>query len=223
MLGAPGAGKGTQADILVQETNLPHVASGDLFRQALEKKTELGLLAQTYMERGELVPDEITIKLILERINAPDCASGCLFDGFPRSLEQAKALDKSLAAQGKSIDEVIYIKVPDEELVKRLSGRWLCRVCQVPYHIITSPPKAPGKCDKCGGELYQRPDDKEETVGARLKVFFSQTIPLIEYYRRQNKLVEVDGNLGIDEVAKAIVTALNVTPSLTSPPLNRQN
>ena len=223
MLGAPGAGKGTQADILVQETNLPLVASGDLFRQALEKKTELGLLAQTYMERGELVPDEITIKLILERINAPDCASGCLFDGFPRSLEQAKALDKSLAAQGKSIDEVIYIKVPDEELVKRLSGRWLCRVCQVPYHIITSPPKAPGKCDKCGGELYQRPDDKEETVGARLKVFFSQTIPLIEYYRRQNKLVEVDGNLGIEAVAKAIVAALNIAASLTSPSLNGQN
>ena len=211
MLGAPGAGKGTQADILAQGTGLPHVASGDLFRQALERKTELGLLAQTHMERGELVPDEITIKLILERINAPNCASGCLFDGFPRSLEQAKALDKSLAAQGKSIDKTIYIKVPDEELVKRLSGRWLCRACQMPYHAVTSPPKAPGKCDKCSGELYQRADDKEETVRARLEVFFNQTLPLIEYYRRQNKLIEVDGNLGIEEVAKAIVAALNVT------------
>ena len=223
MLGAPGAGKGTQADILVRETVLPHVASGDLFRRALEEKTELGLLAQTYMERGELVPDEITIKLILERIDAPDCASGCLFDGFPRSLEQAKALDESLAAQGKSIDKAIYIEVPDEELVKRLSGRWLCRVCQMPYHTITSPPKAPGKCDKCDGELYQRTDDTEETVRARLKVFFSQTIPLLEYYRKQNKLVEVDGNLGIEAVAKAIVAALNITASLTSPSLNRQN
>jgi len=223
MLGAPGAGKGTQADILAREANLPHVASGDLFRQALEKKAALGLLAQTYMARGELVPNGITIKLILERINSPDCASGCLFDGFPRTLEQAKALDSALATQGKSIDKAIYIKVPSKELVKRLSGRWLCRVCQAPYHIVTSPPKAPGKCDKCGSELYQRPDDKKETVRERLKVFFSQTIPLIEYYRRQNKLVEVDGNLGIEEVAKKIAVSLNIAASSTSLLREREN
>ena len=210
ILGAPGAGKGTQADILSRETGLPHVASGDLFRQALEKKTELGLLAKTYMERGELVPDEVTVKLILERIDAPDCASGCLFDGFPRTLEQAEALDKFLAIQGKNIDMVIYIKVPDEELVKRLSGRWLCRICQAPYHIITLPPKVPGKCDKCDGELYQRPDDKEETIKERLEVFFNQTIPLIEYYRKQNKLVEVDGGLGIEGVAKEMIAVINI-------------
>ena len=218
MLGAPGAGKGTQADILSRETGLPHVASGDLFRQALEKKTDLGLLAQTYMERGELVPDEVTTKLILERINAPDCASGCLFDGFPRTLEQAESLDKSLATQGKNIVKAIYIRVTDEELVKRLSGRWLCRACQMPYHVVTSPPKVPGKCDKCGGELYQRPDDKEETIRERLKVFFVKTVPLIEYYRKQNKLVEVDGNLGIEDVAKEIVTALNIINDPTSSP-----
>ena len=221
MLGAPGAGKGTQADIVCQEKGLAHVASGDLFRQALEKKTELGLLAKTYMERGELVPDKVTINLILERINAPDCASGCLFDGFPRTLEQAEALDKSLATQGKSIDRVIYIKVPDEELVRRLSGRWLCRVCQMPYHIVTSPPKVPGKCDKCGGELYQRSDDNEETVRERLKVFFSQTVPLIEYYRKQNTLAEVDGNLDIEGVAKEILAPLNVATNPKSSPSKR--
>ena len=218
ILGAPGAGKGTQADIICQEKGLAHVASGDLFRQALEKKTELGLLAKTFMERGELVPDEVTIKLVLERINDPDCISGCLFDGFPRTLEQAKALDESFAAQGKSIDRVIYIKVPDEELVKRLSGRWLCRVCQMPYHIVTSPPNVTGKCNKCDGRLYQRSDDKEETVRERLKVFFNQTVPLIEYYRKQNKLVEVNGNLDIEVVAKEILAPLKVDANSTSSP-----
>ncbi|MEA3441884.1 MAG: adenylate kinase [Chloroflexota bacterium] len=208
LLGAPGAGKGTQADILSQKMGFPHIASGDLFRQNLEKKTELGLSAKTYMEKGELVPDEITIKMIQKRINTSDCASSCLLDGFPRTLDQAKALDKALALQGKSVDEAIYVKVPDEELIKRLSGRWICRNCQTPYHIVTSPPKVPGICDKCGGELYQRPDDKEETVKERLKVFFSQTIPMIDYYQSQNKLVEVNGNLGIEEVAQKIISIL---------------
>jgi len=208
ILGAPGAGKGTQADILSQEMNLPHIASGDLFRQALEKKTELGLLAKSYMEEGKLVPDEITIKMILERIDAPDCSSGCLFDGFPRTLEQAEALDKAFADQGKTIDTAIYIKVPNEELVKRLSGRWICRNCQTPYHLLTSPPKTLGRCDKCGGELYQRPDDSEETVRKRLEVFFAQTMPILDYYKKQNKLIEIDGNLGIKEVAGETISAL---------------
>jgi len=208
ILGAPGAGKGTQADILCQKLNLPHIASGDLFRQALEKKTELGLLAKSYMEKGKLGPDEITIKMILERINLADCVSGCLFDGFPRTLEQAEALDKALAEQGKSIDKAIYIGVPQEELVKRLSGRWICRSCQTPYHLITSPPRITGKCDKCGGELYQRPDDKEETVKERLRVFFVQTMPVVDYYKKQNKLIEVNGNLGIQDVAEEIISVL---------------
>jgi len=209
ILGAPGAGKGTQAGILSQEMNLPHIASGDLFRQALEEKTELGLLAKSYMERGELVPSEVTIKIILERVSLPDCVPGCLFDGFPRTLEQARALDKALAEQGKSIDKAIYIQVPEGKLVKRLSGRWLCRNCQTPYHMVTSPPKVQGKCDKCGGELYQRPDDNEETVRERLKVFFAQTAPVLDYYRKQNKLTEVNGNLGIQEVAKEIILVLS--------------
>ena len=208
LLGAPGAGKGTQADRLSSELNLPHIASGDLFREALSKETELGLLAKSYMERGELVPDEVTIKMILQRIEMPDCVSGCLFDGFPRTLAQAEALDKGLADKGKSIDKVLYIKVSNEELLKRLGGRWLCQNCQTPYHLITAPPKVPGKCDKCGGELYQREDDKEETVKERLRVFFAQTIPIVDYYRGQSKLIEVNGNQGIQEVAKEIMLSL---------------
>ncbi len=213
MLGAPGAGKGTQADILSQEMNLPHIASGDLFRQALEERTGVGLLAKSYMDKGELVPDEVAIKMILERINQPDCAAGCLFDGFPRTLHQAEVLDKAFREQGKTIDKAIYIEVPNGELVKRLSGRWLCRTCQIPYHIMNSPPKTPGKCDKCDGELYQRSDDKEKTIKERLSIFFTQTIPILDYYKKQNKLIKVNGNLGIQEVARAIISALKVPMS----------
>jgi adenylate kinase len=213
MLGAPGAGKGTQAGILSQEMGLPHIASGDLFRQALEERTEIGLLAKSYMNKGELVPDEITIKMILGRIDQPDCASGCVFDGFPRTLHQAKVLDEALGGQGKSIDRAIYIEVPNEELVKRLSGRWLCRTCQTPYHMISSPPKVPGKCDKCGGELYQRSDDKEETVKERLNVFFAQTVPILDYYKKQGKLIRVNGNLGMRGVAREIISALKAPMS----------
>jgi len=213
MLGAPGAGKGTQADILSKEMDLPHIASGDLFRQALEKRTEVGLLAKSYLDKGELVPEEITIKMILDRINQPDCASGCLFDGFPRTLHQAEILDKALKEQAKTIDRVIYIEVPNEELVKRLSGRWLCRACQTPYHIINSPPKTPGKCDKCGGRLYQRSDDREETVKDRISVFFAQTVPILDYYEKQGKLIRVNGNLGMQVVAREIVSALKVPMS----------
>ncbi len=213
VLGAPGAGKGTQADILSQEMNLPHIASGDLFRQALEERTEVGLLAKSYMEKGELVPDEVTIKMILERINQPDCISGCLLDGFPRTLHQAEVLDEVLKEQGKTIDKAIYMEVPNEELVKRLNGRRLCRVCQTPYHIIGSPPKAPEKCDKCGGELYQRSDDREETVKDRLGVFFAQTVPILDYYKKQGKLISVNGNLGIQGVAREIISALKAPMS----------
>jgi len=213
MLGAPGAGKGTQADILSQEMNLPHIASGDLFRQALEKRTGIGLLAKSYMDKGELVPDEITTKMILDRIDQPDCASGCLFDGFPRTLQQAKALDKALKEQGRTIDKAIYIEVPDEELVRRLSGRWLCRACQTPYHITNLPPKTPGKCDRCGGELYQRPDDREETVKERLNVFLAQTVPILDYYEKQGKLIRVNGNREMQGVARGIISAIKAPMS----------
>jgi adenylate kinase len=208
ILGAPGAGKGTQADILSQKIDVPHIASGDLFRRALEEKTELGLLAKGYMEKGELVPDEVVTKMILERVSQPDCASGCVFDGFPRTLPQARALDEALKSQAKSIDKAIYIDVPNEELVRRLSGRWLCRRCQTPYHVTESPPEVPGRCDKCGGELYQRPDDKEETVKERIRVFLAQTVPILDYYEEQAKLTRVNGNLGVQVVAKEMMSAL---------------
>ena len=208
-LGAPGAGKGTQASAAAQKLNLVHIASGDLFRQALEQGTELGLKAKSYMKKGRLVPDEITIQMVLERMSAPDCETGVILDGFPRNLEQAEALDKALAQTAKSIDKVVYIKVPEEELLKRLGGRWICRNCQAVYHIINSVPKVWGKCDKCGGELYQRPDDAVQTVKKRLEVYFAQTAPLIDYYTRGGKLVEIDGVGSVDEVTQRIVTALH--------------
>ena len=208
-LGAPGAGKGTQAASVARELNLAHIASGDLFRQALEQKTELGLQAKSYMEKGMLVPDEITIRMVLERISVPDCETGIILDGFPRNLEQAKALDKALAEQDKSIDTVVYINVSEEELLKRLSGRWICRNCQAPYHATSSPPKVWGKCDKCGGELYQRPDDTVETIKKRLQVYFAQTAPLIDCYTQGGKLLEVDGEGGVAGVSRRIVAALS--------------
>ena len=207
-LAAPGAGKGTQAAIAAQELNLVHIASGDLFRQALEQGTELGIQAKSYMEKGMLVPDPISIRMVLERISAPDCEPGVILDGFPRNLEQAKALDKALVEQGKAIDKVVYIKVSEEELLNRLSGRWICRNCQTPYHAINSPPKVWGKCDNCGGELYQRPDDTVETVKKRLEVYFAQTAPLIDYYTRADKLLEIDGDGSVNEVGERIVTAI---------------
>jgi adenylate kinase len=207
-LGAPGAGKGTQAAIISQKLGLAHIASGDLFRQAVDKGTELGKSVKSYMDKGALVPDEVTIQLISERLNERDCKSGCVFDGFPRTIEQARALDRMLVSRGEAIDEAIYIEVTEEELLKRLSGRWICRKCQAPYHEVTSPPKVRNKCDKCGGELYQRTDDTEETVKKRLKVYFAQTTPVLDYYRAKRKLLTVDGNLDIEEVSENIVSAL---------------
>jgi len=211
-LGAPGAGKGTQADRVAQELKLVHIATGDLFRQALEQGIELGLKAKTYMEKGVLVPDEITIRMALERISAPDCEPGVIFDGFPRNLKQAKALDEALAQQGKSIDKVVYIKVSAEELLKRLSGRWICRQCQAPYHAVNSPPKVWGKCDQCGGELYQRTDDTVEAIKKRLKVYFDETAPLINYYTKAGNLLEVNGEGGVDEVERKVLAAIRREP-----------
>jgi adenylate kinase len=210
LLGAPGAGKGTQAATLTRELKLAHIASGDLFRQALSKGTELGLQAKAYMEKGQLVPDAITIKMVLERITAPDCAAGIILDGFPRNVEQAKALDEALKAQKKTIDKAVYIKVSEAELLKRLTGRWICRKCQSPYHEVSSPPKVKGKCDKCGGELYQRADDNTETIKKRLVVFFNETAPLIEYYSRSGKLVEVQGEGTMEDISARIIAALKI-------------
>jgi len=208
LLGAPGAGKGTQAVTLAQNLKLVHIATGDLFRQALEQGTVLGEKARSYMEKGMLVPDEVTIQMVLERISAPDCQSGIMLDGFPRNLEQARALDDALDKQGEAIDAVVYIKVPEEELLKRLSGRWICRNCQTPYHAVDSPPRVAGKCDRCGGELYQRTDDNVETVKKRLDVYFTETAPLINHYSRVGKLLEIDGKGSVDTVSQRILDAL---------------
>jgi adenylate kinase len=207
-LGAPGAGKGTQAAEVARELNLAHIATGDMFRDAQKKGTALGLKAKEYMEKGMLVPDDITVAMLLERISAPDCKQGVIFDGFPRTLAQAEALDKALVKQSKAITKVVYIKVAEDELMKRLSGRWICRQCQAPYHETASPPKVKGKCDRCGGELYQRDDDKPTTIKERLKVFFTQTAPLIDYYTGTGKLTEVNGVGAVGEIQKGIVSAL---------------
>jgi adenylate kinase len=208
LLGAPGAGKGTQAFMLVEEMKLVQVASGDLFRKALQQETDLGKKAKAYMEKGQLVPDEITIQMVLERLAAPDVKSGAILDGFPRNLKQAKALDKALAQQSKAIDRAVYIKVSEGALLKRLGGRWICRNCQAPYHEVDSPPKVAGKCDRCGGELYQRADDKAETVKKRLEVYFKETSPLINYYKKAVKLLEINGEGNAAAVNQQILTAL---------------
>jgi len=208
LLGAPGAGKGTQAVMLADKLQLVQVASGDLFRQALAQETELGKQARVYMEKGQLVPDEITIQMVLERLGAPDCTNGAILDGFPRNLQQAEALDEAMAKQSKAIDRVVYINVSEEELLKRLSGRWICRSCQAPYHEVDSPPKVKGKCDRCGGELYQRADDNTETIKNRLKVYFAETSPLIDYFKKAGKLLEINGEGKAAGVNKRIADAL---------------
>lgn len=207
-LGAPGAGKGTQAASVARKLKLVHIATGDLFRQALERGTELGLAVKSYMEKGVLVPDQITIGMVLERISAPDSGVGAVFDGFPRNLKQAEALDEALARQGKAIDKAVHIGVSEEALLKRLGGRRVCRQCQAPCHVSDSPPRVEGRCDKCGGELYQRPDDSEESIKKRLEVYSDETTPLIDYYRRAGKLLEVVGEGGVEAVGKRIVAAL---------------
>jgi adenylate kinase len=215
-LGAPGAGKGTQAARVAQKLKLAHIATGDLFRQAIEKNTAQAQLAKPYMAAGKLVPDEITIKMVLERIAADDCKNGVIFDGFPRNLKQAETLDQALAGQKKAIDWVVYIKVSEGALLDRLLGRWICRKCQTPYHAKFSPPKVAGKCDKCGGELYQRPDDTEETVKKRLVVFHAETAPLIEYYTRTKKILEVEGEGTEDAVEQRIIETLRNAPAISS-------
>ena len=208
LLGAPGAGKGTQAVTMSKKLGLVHIATGDLFRKEQESGSDLGKIAKSYMEKGQLVPDDITVKMLLGRIAAPDCVKGVILDGFPRTLEQAKALDKALVAEGRGIDKVLYIKVSTKELLRRLSGRWICRNCQAPYNIVELPPKVAGKCDRCGGELYQRADDTEETAKKRLDVYFTQTMPLIKYYTEVGKLVEVDGEKGVEAVGRDLISAI---------------
>jgi adenylate kinase len=209
LLGAPGAGKGTQAAMLTDKMKLVQVASGDLFRKALQEQTELGKKAKAYMDKGQLVPNEITIQMVLERLTAPDVKEGAILDGFPRNTDQAKALDIALKARSKAIDKAVNIKVSETEVLQRLSGRWVCRKCQTPYHEVDNKPKVQGVCDRCGGQLYQRDDDKPETIKNRLQVYQKETAPLIDYYKKAGKLVEVVSEGGPESVNKRILTALH--------------
>jgi adenylate kinase len=200
LLGGPGAGKGTQAERLSEALEIPQVSTGDLFRENLKNETELGRLAKGYMERGELVPDEVTVGMVRERLSRPDAAKGAILDGFPRTIAQAEALGSLLVELGFELAMAPYIKVPEDVLLARLAGRWTCRGCGAMYHELFSPSQQAGVCDKCGGELYQRPDDTPETQKHRIEVYFEQTAPLIDYYRDKGLLVEVDGRPGIDEI-----------------------
>lgn len=208
LLGAPGAGKGTQAATLHEQLNAPHIATGDLFRAALSQGTPLGLEAKSYMDRGELVPDEVTVRMLLERISQPDAADGYILDGFPRSLAQAEALDEALKSRNENVDKVLLVDVSEDELVRRLSGRWICRACQTPYHAVNNPPNTEGVCDTDGGELYQRDDDKPETVRNRLGVYRNQTAPLIDYYTAQEILTSINGEQEIEGVRADLLAAL---------------
>ncbi|MBI4233477.1 MAG: adenylate kinase [Chloroflexi bacterium] len=211
LLGPPGAGKGTQAVTLRQRLGIAHIASGDLLREHQARGTPLGQKARSYMQQGLLVPDEVVIQMILERIGQPDCARGFILDGFPRTLEQAKALDRALGAQG--IDCVLYLNVSSEELVRRLGGRLTCRSCHAPYHPVTAPPRVPGRCDRCGGELYQREDDRPEAVRQRIAVYEAQTAPLVTYYREQGKLFEIDGQREAQGIAQEMLAVASGTRS----------
>ncbi|MFZ8832345.1 MAG: adenylate kinase [Thermodesulfobacteriaceae bacterium] len=207
-LGPPGAGKGTQAKILVERYEIPQVSTGDMLREHRAKGTELGKKAQEYMDKGQLVPDEIILSMVKERLSQPDCQKGFILDGFPRTVAQAEALDKLLSEMGKKLDFALALIVPDDLLVERLTGRRTCKSCGMMYHIKYKPPKVEGKCDVCEGELYQRPDDNEETVRNRLKVYHEQTAPLIEYYKNRGILREIDGSKSIEEITQQIISIL---------------
>ena len=210
LLGPPGVGKGTQAKILSEKTGLAHISSGDLFRENLKNQTELGKLAQTYMTKGELVPDDLTIAMIKDRLSRPDCENGAILDGFPRTPAQAEALETMLQDFNGQVDIVPFITAGEDVLVERLTGRWTCRANGHVFNEKTNPPKEPGKCDFDGSELYQRDDDKAETVKNRIEVYFKQTSPLITYYRDHGKLVEMDGTQSIDQVTDDLLAAVKV-------------
>ena len=208
MLGAPGAGKGTQAKKIADKYQIPHISTGDIFRANIKEGTELGKKAKSYMDQGQLVPDELTLELIMDRFQNPDCKNGYVLDGFPRTIPQAEALTEALAKKGETIDYAINVEVPDENIINRMGGRRACLACGSTYHIVYAPTKVEGICDRCGEKLVLRDDDKPETVKNRLNVYHDQTQPLIEYYTKQGKLAEVDGTQSMEDVFNAIVKIL---------------
>jgi adenylate kinase len=207
LLGPPGAGKGTQAQRISDSTGLLHLSTGDMFRENVKNETELGKLAKTHMDKGELVPDEVTVRMLLDRISRPDAVAGAMFDGFPRNVFQAAALDEALTNRGDKIDRALLIAVSDDELVARLSGRWLCRKCGAVYHETNDPPKQAGVCDRDGGEVYQRDDDKPEVVRNRLETM-KPPADLIEHYRAAGVLREINGEASLDSVTAALLEAI---------------
>lgn len=208
MLGAPGAGKGTQAKMIAEKYQIPHISTGDIFRANIKNGTELGKEAKTYMDKGELVPDELTVRILLDRVAQPDCEKGYVLDGFPRTIPQAEVLDQELTKRNEKIDYAVNVEVPDENIVRRMSGRRACVSCGATYHLVHIPPKKEGLCDKCGNELILRDDDKEETVKNRLGVYHDQTQPLIEYYGSKGVLKSVDGTIDMMDVFKSITDIL---------------
>lgn len=208
LLGPPGAGKGTQAASIVSKYHIPHISTGDIFRKNVKEGTELGKKAKAYMDKGELVPDEVVVAIVEDRLKENDCANGFLLDGFPRTVNQAEKLDDVLNKMGVSIDKVININVKKETLVGRAIGRRVCKACGATYHVAFKPTKEEGICDACGGETYQRDDDAEATVSKRIEVYLNETQPLIEYYSNKQNLVTIDGEQDIDIVFKDIITAL---------------
>ena len=208
MLGAPGAGKGTQAKKIAAKYNIPHISTGDIFRANIKNGTELGKKAKTYMDQGLLVPDDLVVDLVVDRVGQDDCERGYVLDGFPRTIPQAEALTKALADMGQKVDYAIDVDVPDENIVRRMSGRRACVGCGATYHVVYAPTKKEGICDTCGGELILRDDDKPETVQKRLNVYHEQTQPLIDYYTEAGILKTVDGTVDIDDVFQSIVDIL---------------
>ena len=216
MLGAPGAGKGTQARLLSASLGLPQISSGDIFRENLKNETSLGLLAKEYMEAGDLVPDDVTIRMVMDRLSRSDCEGGAILDGFPRTLAQADALDTALAEKRMKVSLVPLLEVSDEAVISRLAGRRVCRDCQAMYHVAFSPPQVEGRCDKCGGVLYRRTDDEPETVRNRLFVYYKQTAPLVGYYFAHGVLTNVDGGREIDAVQADLLAVVQAAVQLSN-------
>ncbi|HCP14354.1 MAG TPA: adenylate kinase [Peptococcaceae bacterium] len=208
LMGPPGAGKGTQAVVLAEKLGIPHISTGDMFRKAVKEQTPLGVEAKRYMDSGQLVPDEVTIGIVRERLAEEDCVNGFLLDGFPRTVFQAEALEDILTKLGTKLDLALNIDVDSEALIGRITGRRMCRNCGKPYHVTFSPSKVADKCDACGGELYQRDDDKEETVRKRLEVYSAQTLPLLDFYKSKGIVVSVDGNQPMQKVTEDIMAAI---------------
>ncbi|EGQ1693724.1 adenylate kinase [Staphylococcus pseudintermedius] len=208
LMGLPGAGKGTQASEIIKKYPIPHISTGDMFRKAIKDETELGKEAKSYMDRGELVPDEVTVGIVKERISEDDAKKGFLLDGFPRTIEQAEALNSILEELGRKIDAVVNIEVPEEELMNRLTGRRICETCGTTYHLVFNPPKVEGICDIDGGKLYQREDDNPETVANRLEVNVKQSKPILEFYNQKGLLKNIDGSKHIDEVTSDVIEIL---------------